>query len=98
MKLNCKVGDLAVIVKSTLGQAGKIVRCLEMISPNTDVGGGSFFKEPAWRIDRCIDLVSTKYGVSSLPFCMDSILRPLRDSDEPDETLAWAGKPQEVKA
>lgn len=28
----------------------------------------------------------------------DSVLRPLRDSDEPDETLAWAGKPQEVKA
>lgn len=29
---------------------------------------------------------------------LDTSMRPIRDSDGADETLAWAGKPEEVTA
>lgn len=91
MKLNCKVGDLAVIVKSRAGNLGKVIRCIEFLGV---VQYQDLTYEASWRSDK--KMMSSDGTMSDV--LRDSQLRPLRDSDEPDETLAWAGKPQEVKA
>lgn len=96
MKLNCKQGDLAIIVKSTAGNEGKIVRCLEymgVISHITDTAGDTWRygrgPRPVWRIDRTINFRST-YGFDAdvqVGYCSDECLRPLRgDTDDESAT------------
>lgn len=93
MTLNCKQGDLAIIVKSTCGNEGKIVRCLELLHTEwiTDVngvrrnyvGGGRY----VWCIDRTINFKSLRTGyITQMAYCSDAYLRPLR-GDLDDETI-----------
>lgn len=88
--MNCKQGDLAIIVKSRAGNEGKIVTCLryatkaekrEHLFVNKQMG-------PVWVIDRELPNV---YGSSHLVY--DSTLRPIRDQDGEDEMIRIAGKP-----
>jgi hypothetical protein len=76
--MNCKKGDLAIIVKSMAGNEGKIVTCLEF-DPAVLFVGGIF---PAWRVDR---LLPTDQGRldSWVPAAW---LRPIRPGDMEDET------------
>lgn len=91
MTLNCKQGDLAIIVKSTCGNEGKIVRCLELLHtahvPDTN---GRLHKHadgvhPMWRIDRPITFANI-FDSTQIMYCSDSVLRPLR-GDLDDETI-----------
>ena len=48
--MNCKKGDLALVVRSSAANNGKLVTCLELLPPgscNTSAEDG-----PLWRIDR----------------------------------------------
>ena len=96
--MNCKPGDLAILVRSDSGNAGKIVRCVRL-HPNTglDADGRSLGRvslHPRWVIDP--PLPNGAWGlIFTAP---DVYLRPIRDSDGTDETLLWAGKPQPVEA
>ena len=93
MKLNCKQGDLAIIVSSTCGNEGKIVRCLELLHtahvPDTEgkrhrFAGGARY---VWRIDGAINFGNC-FDVVQVTYCSDDRLRPLRGdlSDEETET------------
>jgi hypothetical protein len=42
MTLNCKQGDMAIVVRSRAGNAGKVVTCLEFI------GEGPEFEDGNW--------------------------------------------------
>ncbi len=87
MQLNCRPGDLAVIVKSRAGNEGKVVTCLRLIP-----GGPEWIEPgPRWEIDRDVDSVMG-YLVRSIA---DVCLRPLRDDEGEDEMLRIAGRPQE---
>mgnify|MGYP006921370785 CR=1 FL=1 len=92
--MNCKPGDLAVIVRSQGNNAGRIVQCVRLhISQAHDVDGVPLLltaSGPRWVIDRPLP--------GNLQTVPDAILRPLRDSDGEDETLTWAGKPESVAA
>ena len=82
--MNCKQGDLAVIVKAPLPDEqhciGKVIKCAELIKVN------GF---PCW-------IPETKlHGFRSVA---DYCLKPLRDSDGQDETLNWKDVPSEVTA
>lgn len=75
MTLNCKQGDLAIIVKSVSGNEGKIVRCvryagmIEYTTPNF-----SLLRLESWEVD-----VQVKGCFGQLHRLMpDSHLRPLR--------------------
>lgn len=92
MKLNCKPGDLAVIVRSTCGNEGKIVRCIELHPAGTD--NSPIFKGPIWEIDAPIP---STWG-DQTPYCPDSQLRPLRDNQGADETLTWLDVPTKETA
>ena len=91
--MNCKQGDLAVIVRSIAGNEGKIVRCLELdpahhfLSPALEVS-----VRPAWRVDRLLPA----WSGCTHSFVADCNLRPIRGDEGDDETLAWAGKPEGV--
>lgn len=99
--MNCRKGDLAIIVKSWAGNEGKIVRCLfidaersgyETLAP----GGIVHPPEPIWIIDQEIP----GFDGSLSNYIADSQLRPIRDpgDDATDEMVLIAGKPQEVSA
>jgi hypothetical protein len=81
--MNCKPGDLAVIVRARLAPPllGRLVKC---IAPRDD---------DAWWVD--IPLTCPVTGETWFSV-YDRALRPIRDQDGEDEILRIAGKPQEV--
>jgi hypothetical protein len=85
MKLNCKKGDLAVIVRSEAGNEGCVVQCVALLPPGAE-GWASL--GPRWLIDRPI--MSSKGPIHSVA---DARLRPLRDGDGEDEVLRLVGRP-----
>lgn len=89
MSLNCKPGDLAVIVRSVLGKSvGRIVfiKRLSMV-----VGlrrpDGTIKPGPVWEVDQEIK----GWSGEKHHFVCDSDLRPIRPhgDDEADESKAW---------
>lgn len=88
--MNCKKGDLAIVVISTCGNEGKIVRCVEFAGDQRRISPvGDFEYDPCWIVEPNLPDWS---GGRSL-YTADHQLKPLRDSEGDDETLAWAGKP-----
>lgn len=106
MKLNCKKDDLAIVVQSSLGNLGRVVRCVRAGVAGESVkctdgiirGTDLYSQTPFWIVDQLMAREMGNGVIVGAPIFPDFALRPLRDSDEPDETLTWAGKPQEVKA
>ena len=88
--MNCKQGDLAVIVRSSAGNEYKIVRCLRFIPRLLQLGrNGRVMETPCWEIDTPL-----RGFLGTIDcFISDSQLRPLRDSDGEDEMLRLAGRP-----
>jgi hypothetical protein len=95
MKLNCKVGDLAVVVRSVAGNEGKIVRCLQFIPSHTFVSrDGVIYDADAW------ETTPVLMGFDGRPTrAKDSNLRPIRDpgDDARDESLSWLPVPTTTK-
>jgi hypothetical protein len=90
--MNCKPGDLARIVSSPemvlLGYADKIIKVIEF-SGQTMAGDSAWTYEPP--LLRC----PCGCGLMVYGFA-DHLLRPIRGTEGDDETLAWAGKPDEI--
>lgn len=109
MKLNCKPGDLARVIRDDVGvdaqwpgvffrvhSAGFIVRCREL----TVIQG-----EPAWQLEHPIDARSSHpcgfAGVATIYAIADELLRPLPGLGElagEDEMLLRVGKPATTSA
>ena len=91
--MNCKQGDVAVIVRSYAGNEGKIVRCLRLLKNDMAWVGidGITEKFPTWEIDR--QLKGWKGDTSC--YVADYKLRPIRDpgDDATDEMIVLLGKP-----
>lgn len=87
---NCKVGDLAIQVKSACGNEGRIMTCIEFL-PNHEwyYPDGSIVIEDGW--------ITDNFGPNVFGFMsnriQDSLLRPIRPSDGEDEMIRIAGKP-----
>lgn len=96
MRLNCKPGDLAVIVRAMYRPEliGRLVTCVRLI-PNDgfDADGRPFSPKPQggprWVIEK---------PLGSLKSVSDSNLRPIRDQDGEDEMLRIAGLPNKEPA
>jgi len=80
--MRCKQGDLAVIVRSTVGNEGCIVECVQFRGTHTFASGATH--HDCWKIK------PTRRGQYMAP---DSSLRPIRDSDGQDEMLRLVGLP-----
>jgi hypothetical protein len=83
--MNCKPGDLAVFVRSYIGNEGKIVRILRL----ADVHERRDYdpSEIIWATDRPVLDTFGGWGCTAI----DSYLRPIRDpgDDAVDESKAW---------
>ena len=104
MKLNCKQGDLAIIVKSKMGNEGKIVRCLELlVTDHVPDLNGTLWKymhgtRPIWRVDRAINFGNphaSPADVVQVTYVSDDKLRPLRGDLTDDETETTQEKEKE---
>lgn len=85
--MNCKSGDLAVLVRSVTGKnVGRIVTC---DCQDRVFWAGTMYE--GWITEP--ELTSVNGARCVVP---DAWLRPLRDTDGEDETLTWAGKPEKV--
>ena len=94
--MNCKQGDLAVIVRSTIGNEGKVLTCLRLAT-SAECRAKRFdhgdWLGPVWVTDASIR--HSENGRTCL--YPDSRLRPLRNSGGEDEMLQIAGKPGGVR-
>lgn len=82
--MNCKPGDLAIIVQSKAGNEGKVVRIVKFVGQIHGWAGND-----RWEIDQ--EIPSWPDGSSNT--AQDKNLRPLRDDEGDDETLQWAPVP-----
>lgn len=84
--MNCKQGDLAIVVRSSTGIEGKIVRCVRFL-------GEKAWMEPGGRIEICdtwqIDQVLQGWDGDFASAMPDDQLLPIRDpgDDAKDEML-----------
>lgn len=92
--MNCKEGDLAVVIRNDYGEAGKIVTCIRLAGQNDLVQHNVRDPaEPVWVID-----FHLKNSRSRAPLARDCSLRPIRDQTGEDESLVWKDVPQKVVA
>ena len=80
--MRCKQGDMALIVKSTCGNEGKVVTCLEFVGEISSYKGDDY-----WRIDIKLvgrGCISGKMRESS-PYARDAWLMPIGNKD-PEKT------------
>ncbi|MBK5203907.1 MAG: hypothetical protein JJD98_00410 [Polaromonas sp.] len=86
--MNCKQGDLAIVVRVSLSannwMIGKIVKC-----EGFEVINGCF----GWMVESPI--VSPPGYIFDYEWVADHCLRPIRDQPGNDETLTWASLPQD---
>lgn len=88
--MNCKPGDLAVVVRAEIPQDMVLVGRVTRVTSSYQYQGEWVWKYKGRRL--------YDSDGSEILGLADRHLRPLRDSDDPDETLTWAGKPADVVA
>lgn len=88
--MNCKAGDLAIVVRSVCGNEGRIVRCIRLLSV-AECKQEQHISIFVWETDTPM---LDSYG-DRMCRCTDAILRPIRDNPGQDETLNWASVPDE---
>lgn len=103
MSLNCKPGDLAIIVRSSYDNTGKIVHVKRMLGLQPVWGGykwciGLSASSPCWLAEAVGSPINGARGdpwqEAPVP---DIALRPLRDNPGEDEMLRIAGLPNRTK-
>jgi hypothetical protein len=107
MKLNCKVGDIAVIVGAedpwSEMDVGKFVRVVEAGDDWSSDGDSRFhwaIRSASGGLLACCDGHWQNPTMGSLVDIPDAMLRPLRDpgADAVDEMVIITGRPEEVAA
>lgn len=81
--MNCKEGDLAIVVRSYAGNEGKIVQCLELLRVDYDHYGKFEDDVPSWRIDRPLANALGQFSY----IIPDNQLRPLNPPGPEEDVL-----------
>jgi hypothetical protein len=96
--MNCKQGDLAMIVSPDgAPSVGMIVTCVRLVPNDTTMQiKGHWFKalSPTWELDREIPTKHLPSGeLLMVKYRSDRTMRPLRWSNEEDEMVTRTKKP-----
>jgi hypothetical protein len=96
--MNCKPGDLAIVIRSNAGNEGLIVAVERWADARTVTLAGGLNRDPGWlcvaRAFNVFDYGQKRVvGTVDRGVFPDKNLRPIRDNDGEDETLSWAGLP-----
>lgn len=75
--MNCKEGDLAIVVRSIAGNEGKFVTCQRIASDDELKSTRFLALGPVWVIDRALPTNMN----SMLALANDCFLRPIRPGD-----------------
>ena len=100
--MNCKQGDLAIVVAGNPNNLGKPVTCLRFIPKGARTPSKAVAVHDGWETDIPLHVTWTfpsgkeVKGMSN--YSGDCYLRPIRDAPGEDETITWAGKPEKVQA
>jgi hypothetical protein len=82
--MNCKQGDLALVVRGPKKNLGKLVTCIEMVKSPGE--GWTDFKIPVWRVDQKMTWHNDRGKVIFEPYAPDAALMPIRGMPE-DERI-----------
>lgn len=93
--MNCKQGDMAIIIRSQAGNEGKVVTCMEYVrGPMLYESKGKLCALTAgdwWRTDRNVNMFVEESDGSTVvyqdfaPFVFDKWIRPIGNKDNPEE-------------
>ena len=99
--MRCNPNDVVVVVRSKAGNLGRIGTVLRWAETGTVQYGHNkhgrtlFNGQAGWVVQGTF---STTQGETVSPGVFpDEWLRPLRDSEGDDETITWAGKPEQLE-
>lgn len=102
--MNCKQGDLAVIVYSPSNplNIGRFVRCIQLVPERGSVDGRHWYV-PVGTVTWLVETDGSPitwgpHGYVQRRAYADHCLRPIRDNDGEDQTLTWAPKHEGVTA
>jgi hypothetical protein len=92
--MNCRPGDLAIVVRSVCGNEGTVVRCVRLIGKERFIGPEPAFVSMSWLIDPPLKAALGGYT----DHAPDHNLRPIRDpgDDAKDESFRWAPAPEKA--
>lgn len=99
--MNCKPGDLAVIIALGSPNYGRFVTVKELYDGRPSATGRPYASDGqlSWIVEGRGSLVIPfgRLAGTLVPWHVvnDRDLRPIRDNDGEDETLIWVGKPVE---
>lgn len=83
--MNCKQGDVAIIVRSPKGgNVGKSVTCLELLPAGSERVRLSW--GPLWRVDRQLTYINEIGFEHKKSVCPDMCLMPIRPAED-EETV-----------
>lgn len=77
--MNCKPGDLAIVVRSIAGNDGKIVRCLRLATRAELVAARFLPYGPVWFVDKKLRAawIKKRTDAGAEPYARDCDLRPI---------------------
>ena len=91
--MNCKQGDLAIMVRSAANNEGKIFWCVRFAPLSFWMRkDGSIRVEAAWLVDP----PARSFDGFIVEHLADSDLRPIRGGEGADEMLRIVGKPRHI--
>ena len=97
--MNCKQGDMAVVVRSSAGNEGRVVTCLEYVGSLgiIEINGEPHYMASSdyWRVDRDLNLAKRdgRLFLDHAPFIPDSFLMPISGYKEPMVIEEEEGEP-----
>lgn len=98
--MNCKQGDMAVVIRSSAGNHGRTVTCLELIGEGPMVlehNGRKYMLSEGfwWRVDRDMNLMfgGTIFMPDVAPFALDKYLMPIGSQDAKIESKETEEEP-----
>ena len=91
--MNCKPGDLAIVVRSMCGNEGRVLKCIRLLS-FAECVQEQHISDFVWEtdtpiLDSCGDRMCR---------CEDSILRPIRDGEGNESWFKAAPLPKVLEA
>lgn len=97
--MNCKPGDLAIVIKSGVGNEGRIVKCLRLATDADRVNEGFIggFGIPLWVVDKPLKCI-TGGRRHRARLAWDAQLRPIRPGDITDEEVRDLYAPKQPEA
>lgn len=87
--MNCKQGDMAVVVRSSAGNEGKVVTCVEYLGRIglVEINGEPHYMASGdyWLVDRVLNLSKGdgRLFLDHAPYIPDSFLMPISGYEEP---------------